>query len=308
MSILVLCNSDSLGIPTINLLKSKGLLKAVAITSKSFRPLSILLKGIGLKNDELFRLDPSDWVSTLKTYLLEYRPDAVWVLTFPWKIPTELLNLPPKGFLNFHFGLLPKYKGTDPIFWQIKNRESEGGITVHRMNEEIDEGPVLLKEPYPILPGETYGIHCSKLGHFTSNIASKVIELTTDDKLKFIEQDSSGFDFIGKPTEKDLRINWQLQTADEIEWLVNASNPKYGGATTSINNMSLAILEVTPVTLEENIAAEPGIIIHADVIYGIIVACIENQFLRINIIRINEGYISGVKLFNMGFVKGHKFN
>ena len=82
----------------------------------------------------------------MQEIILEQGIDCVFVLTFPWKIPEELFNLAPKGFINFHYALFPKYKGADPIFWQIKNNEKEGGLTIHIMNSELDEGPIILHE------------------------------------------------------------------------------------------------------------------------------------------------------------------
>ena len=69
----------------------------------------------------------------------------------------------------------------------------------------------------------------------------------------------------------------------------------------------MRILEVTPVSLEQAAQAEPGQIVHADVVYGVVVACINNEYLRITVVNTAEGYMSGVKLFNLGFLPGQRF-
>ncbi len=307
MKVFVLCNSDSLAIPTIAKLKEKEMLTGIGITTKrAEQQLLPQLLEIGLDEKPIV-LNRKDCVDVIKRVVKKNEVDAVWVLTFPFIIPSELLHLPPKGFVNFHFGLLPNYKGADPIFWQIKNKEADGGVTIHQMTEEVDEGPVLLQEKMPIMPGETYGLHCVKLGTFTSDLIDRVVEIQTSKDSDFLSLKTNGSIIEKKPQEEDLQIDWGKYSAEEVECLVNATNPKYGGARTSMNDVLIRVLEVTPVNLSEAIEAEPGQIIMADATYGVIVACADMQCVRITMVQTADGYFSGVKLFNMGFVQGHKF-
>jgi len=214
----------------------------------------------------------------------------------------------PHGFVNFHFGLLPKYKGCDPVFWQIRNKEACGGITIHYMNEHIDEGPVLLQEKFLIMPGETYGLHCQRLGQFNATLVERVMNLQVAENFKSLELEDSDQVFSQKPAECDLEIDWLHQTSEEIECLVNASNPRYGGAKTRIAGFEMYVLEVTPVNLENKVEAKPGQIIHADSTYGLVIYCSDGESVRITVVRTREGYLSGVKLFNLGFNAGHVFD
>lgn len=307
MKVFVLCNSDLLALPTVHYLKSNGFLAGIGIMQPSAGALTQAFTFNGINPSEIFLLQPGAWVADLKIALNETSPTTVWTLTFPYFIPEELLTIPEEGFINFHFGLLPKYKGNDPVFWQIRNMEKEGGLTIHLMNTHIDEGPVLIREPFPIMPGETYGMHCQKLGHFAAGLAERLIGLQKLHNYMSFGDESGEALFDKKPEHSDLTIDWDLQTADEIEWLVNATNPKYDGAATTINGMPIRLLEVSPADVQGEITAEPGSVIHADVVYGLIVACINKQFLRINIARIREGFVSGVRLFNLGITTGSRF-
>ena len=307
MKKLILTNSDVLSVPTLKQLLKDESLAGVGVVKKSSPKMVQVLENLGLKQDEILILDKKNWVEELGHFLKKNQVDVVWVLTFPWIIPDVLLNIPAKGFVNFHFGLLPKYKGADPIFWQLKNGEEMGGITIHRMNHKVDEGPVLMKKELRIIPGENYGLHGRRLGDFAAAHIDDLIQVLTTPEPIQQKVELREAQYAHKPTRTDLTIKWKEQTASEIEWLVNASNPKYQGAITSIADYKIRILEVTPVNMESPIPAQPGQIVHADAVYGLVVACLNNEFVRITVVQTAEGFHSGVKLFNLGFVAGHTF-
>lgn len=76
------------------------------------------------------------------------RPDLVVCMGFPWKIPAEALAVPPLGWLNGHPSLLPRHRGPIPVAWAIRDGDEEIGITFHRMDAELDTGPVLAQATY----------------------------------------------------------------------------------------------------------------------------------------------------------------
>jgi len=75
--------------------------------------------------------------------LRRYEPDLLLCLGFPWKIPPDALAVPRLGCVNGHPSLLPRYRGPNPVAWSIRNGESEIGFTLHRMDAELDTGPIL---------------------------------------------------------------------------------------------------------------------------------------------------------------------
>lgn len=308
MKIAVICNSDSLAFPTVQALFSQGLLGGVAILERSSKILLGPLRAMGLSNHQILQLNQRAWEHELKHWLTGLDASAVWVFGFPWMIPDYLLESTRQGYLNFHFGELPKYRGADPIFWQIKNNEPYASLTVHQMTADLDAGPVVWSKRIPSMKGENYGLLCQRLGLMATEAIPELLNnISLPSALS--KRNSAAVLFDKKPNSYDLTINWELQSADEIEQLVNAANPRYDGATACIKNNELRILEVSPaeIQLQEGFKPKPGTIVYADALYGLIVACIENRFLKINTVHMREGYFSGAKLFHMGIQSGEKF-
>jgi methionyl-tRNA formyltransferase len=81
--------------------------------------------------------------AALNTMLAAYAPDVLLVFGFNWRLPHDVLALPRLGTLNVHPSALPKYRGPSPVLWAIRNGDPFLGVTVHRMNSQIDAGPVL---------------------------------------------------------------------------------------------------------------------------------------------------------------------
>ncbi|HLI05038.1 MAG TPA: formyltransferase family protein [Ktedonobacteraceae bacterium] len=86
----------------------------------------------------------------LPTLLRPLEPDVVFTAGFPWKLPPALLELPRLGSINAHPALLPKYRGPEPVFWQLMNGEKQTGLTIHRMDAEFDTGPILVQRAIDI--------------------------------------------------------------------------------------------------------------------------------------------------------------
>jgi methionyl-tRNA formyltransferase len=102
----------------------------------------------------LLRLDDvnaPDFIATLRSM----DPDLVISVSCPQIFHRPLLDLPRLGCLNVHSALLPKYRGMLPTFWALLNGESETGVTVHRMEEGIDGGDIILQRRVPIAADET---------------------------------------------------------------------------------------------------------------------------------------------------------
>lgn len=97
--------------------------------------------------------------------------DLVVSVSCPQIFKKPLIALPPRGCLNVHGALLPKYRGIAPSFWMMANGESQAGVTVFLVNEKIDAGDVVVVEKFKIRPDETLDrfivrskeIHCDAL-------------------------------------------------------------------------------------------------------------------------------------------------
>jgi len=81
--------------------------------------------------------------------------DLIVSLNTPQRLKRPILTLPAHGCVNVHFGMLPKYRGLMPVFHAIVNGESSFGVTVHVMDEKLDNGDILAQRAVPIEPGDT---------------------------------------------------------------------------------------------------------------------------------------------------------
>jgi methionyl-tRNA formyltransferase len=86
----------------------------------------------------------------LATVLAPLRPDLILVTGFLWRVPADVLRLPRLGVINLHGGLLPDWRGPNPIGWALRVGDPAVGFTAHRMDEGFDTGPVLARSPVQI--------------------------------------------------------------------------------------------------------------------------------------------------------------
>ena len=76
--------------------------------------------------------------------VLAERPSTIFLIAcYPTFLPPKIFEIPIAGCINIHPSILPNYKGSDPIFWQLRNGESNTGVTLHKVTSEIDSGPIL---------------------------------------------------------------------------------------------------------------------------------------------------------------------
>ena len=83
----------------------------------------------------------------------ETRPDLLVVACFPWRLPAEVLALAPRGGLNVHPSLLPAGRGPEPVFWTLRRGERRTGVTIHRLDDRLDAGPIVAQETVPVPEG-----------------------------------------------------------------------------------------------------------------------------------------------------------
>jgi methionyl-tRNA formyltransferase len=244
----------------------------------------------------------------LKAWLTETQPDLVLVFGCGYKLPAELFGIPKFGFHNIHFSLLPAYRGNSPVFWQLKNGETTSGVTIHQMTDQYDSGPMLAQQQVSVSPGETLGLLYARLAMETIALIGKAVDkLNSTGNTLLLPQNEAAATYFSRPAADDLKIDWETQSATEIEGIVNAANPDYGGAITLFRGQPFRILEVSPVQMNDPAQFAPGSIVHSDINYGVIAACKNGRFLRINIAQLAEGIFSGFKLGALGIKAGDRF-
>lgn len=298
MNIAVLCSGTVLQ-PTLEALYSQGLLAGVAVPASGGGddinlPLEMALRQA---NIPFLRVGMDDLTGQLAPWLGEIAADVVCCMGFPGKIPPELLELPPLGFFNLHGGSLPRYRGPDPVFWQIKNREPFGAITIHRMTPKIDGGGIARAERVPLGPDDTYALHMQRLGATLPRVMIEFVQqlVIQGDKLPLHTQEAATTPYLPRPTETDRTIDWS-QPAAETDALVRACNPIYGGAMTILKGIPVRLLEVSPAPPCSDSQTPPGTIIAASSADGIRVMCSQRETLMLEIIYASDGFFSGRRL------------
>ena len=99
--------------------------------------------------------------SSIAPLLASVQPELVVCMGFPWKVPADALAVPRLGWINGHPSLLPHRRGPVPVAWTIREGEEEFGVTFHKMDAELDTGPILAQKVLPVGelcgPDEFYG-------------------------------------------------------------------------------------------------------------------------------------------------------
>jgi methionyl-tRNA formyltransferase len=88
--------------------------------------------------------------SAIAPLLGAVEPDLVVCMGFPWKVPADALAVPVHGWINGHPSLLPLHRGPVPVAWAIRNGDEQIGITFHRMDAELDTGPILAQRTFEL--------------------------------------------------------------------------------------------------------------------------------------------------------------
>jgi methionyl-tRNA formyltransferase len=130
-------------------------------------------------------------------------------------IPKKFLDLPKFGCLNIHPSLLPKYRGASPIQSALLNGEKETGVTIMKMDEEMDHGAIISNFQFPISNDDTYEILSEKLAQASGDFLLKIIPDYLTGKIEPREQDHDAATFCKIIKKSDGEIDWQ-KSAEQI--------------------------------------------------------------------------------------------
>ncbi len=134
-----------------------------------------------------------------------FKPDLLISILGNQIFKDPILNLAPKGCLNLHTSLLPKYRGLMPTFWVLKNSEKKTGVSVFYVDNGIDSGPIIVQKEV-VIGNKTQ----QQLISFTKRLGMKAIaesvDLIENDKVALIENDSNKKSYFTFPTREDVKI------------------------------------------------------------------------------------------------------
>lgn len=179
--------------------------------------------------------------------------DLVIAIAYGRILTEDALSIPKFGFVNLHFSLLPSYRGAAPVQRAIQNGETTSGITIFKIDANLDTGPIYFQEKYEILPNATTSDVLKDL----SEIGAKAFPRVLADIKKGIPpvpQRSDSVSLAPKISKEEARINWNT-SAKIISNSVRAFSPAPGSWTT-YQGVNLKIGEVG--STSTSISLKPG--------------------------------------------------
>lgn len=303
--ILVLCGGR-FAFPSIQILGFEKYLCGVGI-GKADPKVSEFLSAEMERNQFPFRsFNSRSDVETLRSWLDELKPDYIFSICFPFLVPSEALEYGENRFFNFHTGPLPAYRGPMPIFEVLRYGEQETAVCVHRMQQDFDEGPIVLTEPIPIRKDDTFGSLANKLSEHTSYIALNMAQmLEYGSFVPSTDQDESIARYFEFPEPEDTLIQWNRMSADEISDLIRACNPWNTGADAIISGKSVKILQA--VVSDESHHSIPGTVLEDYNDGKLRIACMDYKQLVIEVLSSDYGIVSANRFLQLS-CKENQFN
>lgn len=182
-----------------------------------------------LKSEEAYKL------------LKEYNADLIVVVAYGMIIPKNIIDLPKYGIINVHSSLLPKYRGAAPIHNAILNGDDKTGVSIMYINENLDEGDVILSLETPIYKEDNLGTLHDRLKLLGSKGVKEAIKLMKENKVNPIKQDNSKATFVKPIKKEETKIDFS-DTSKNIFNKIRAFNP-FPEAYTTLNGKVLKIYD-----------------------------------------------------------------
>jgi methionyl-tRNA formyltransferase len=181
-------------------------------------------------------------------------PNLIVVAAFGQILPPDVLRMPNHGCLNVHASLLPRWRGASPINAAILAGDGETGVTLMRMDEGLDTGPMVAKATTPIGSEETAGKLSDRLAKIGAQLLIDVLPLWLAKGIVPEPQDNALATTTRLLRKEDGRLNWSLP-AEQLARAVRAFTP-WPGAYTAWNGQQLKVLRAR--ALDANGGRQPG--------------------------------------------------
>jgi len=160
-------------------------------------------------------------------YLKSIDADLAIVVAYGQIIPKEFLNLTKKGFINIHASLLPKWRGAAPIQRSIMNLDKETGVSIMKIVEQLDEGPICNTYKIDLENNLNASDVADKLSLIAAEKILDNIDDILEDKANFVEQEHSKATYASKIQKAEGKINWS-NNAKDINGKINGLYPAPG--------------------------------------------------------------------------------
>lgn len=183
--------------------------------------------------------------------LREIGPDCCPVTAYGALLPQAALDIPPHGWVNLHFSLLPAWRGAAPVQHAILHGDDVTGASTFLIMKELDAGPVYGVVTEPVRPDDTTGTLLERLSHSGAGLLVATLDGIEDGTVQAVPQPAEGVSFAPKISPADARVDWKLP-AHVVDRQVRAWTPDPGAWT----ELDGARLKLGPVSLAA--PAPPG--------------------------------------------------
>ncbi|MFF7066132.1 bifunctional UDP-4-amino-4-deoxy-L-arabinose formyltransferase/UDP-glucuronic acid oxidase ArnA [Pseudomonas sp. NPDC008258] len=236
------------------------------------------------------------WVERIRAM----KPDLLFSFYYRNLLGKDLLACASRGAYNLHGSLLPRYRGRAPANWVLVNGESETGVTLHRMVERPDAGPILAQCPVPIEPADTALSLHHKLKAAAVNLLRDSLPPLLANQLLEVAQDETKASYFGRRSAADGLIDW-CRTAHELRNLIRAVTFPYPGAFCMLGERKLIIWNAE--VADNHSGQAPGTVLSID---PLCIACGEGALtVRQGQCDDNGLYLTGARLAaELGLVEG----
>ncbi len=222
--------------------------------SLAFSPVKEIALEHGLKVLQPENVNKQDFIDELNAM----SPDLFIVAAFGQILNKAVLEIPRYCAINIHASLLPKYRGAAPIQWAILDNEPVTGITLMKMAEGLDKGPILLMEEMPIKDHETAGQLFDRLANISGDVVVRFLKESAGKEPVETLQDDAKASYASKITKEMAEIDWSGD-ASKIASHIRAMDP-LPGAATNLGEKRIKLFSPL-VTDNEAIHETPGTVI-----------------------------------------------
>ena len=171
--------------------------------------------------------------------LRDLKPDVVAVVAYGRILPQRVLDIAPRGFINIHASVLPKYRGSAPYQWAVLDGLEETGVTAMFLVREMDAGDIIDVSKTPIGPDETAGELLDRLAVLGADLLSKTLGRLTEGDVEHTPQDASQVSFAPMLDKTMCPIDW-CKTAQQVHNHVRGLHP-WPVATTEIQGKKFKV-------------------------------------------------------------------
>ena len=153
--------------------------------------------------------------------------NLIVVVAYGQIIPENFLKISKFGFINIHASLLPKWRGAAPIQRAIMNGDKKIGVSIMKIEEKLDSGPIFASKEFDLHKNETHGEIEKKLSLEGANLLIQSLKNIQNKNLKFIDQDHSQATYAKKIDKNETKINWKAD-ANKVLAHIHGLSPSPG--------------------------------------------------------------------------------